>query len=87
MNEIIFAIEIVNIGNKSFIIYIATLIKLIIKLIDFFCYVKITLVIYKKPRNFIEYFNIFNIFTLNFKAKLLEYCKIYITPINLVDNK
>lgn len=74
-----------NINNKIFLVYIATLVKLRIILICQFYIVFITLLV--GIEIFTKYSDFFNIFFLDSIVKLLKYTKINNYSINLLNNK
>lgn len=74
-----------NINNKIFLVYIATLVKLRIILICQFYTVFITLLV--GIEIFTKYSDFFNIFFLDSIVKLLKYTKINNYSINLLNNK
>lgn len=76
-----------NINEKIFIIYITILVKPIIMLINLFCQALVALLTSKKTRILNKYSDFFDIFSLDFAIKLLEYTGINNHSIDLLNNK
>ena len=76
-----------NVDNKTFLIYIATLVKLTIILIYFFSWTQVTSLTSNKTRILTKYFDFSNIFFLDSALELSKYTRINNHSINLLNNK
>ena len=87
INKKEFAVVILNVNNKIFVVYVAALVEPISILIYLFYQVQVALLISEETEIPTEYSNFSNVFSSDSAVKLPEHIGINDNPINLLDNK